>query len=179
MRAKLYRPVLSAVHYNPWLRAYYEGLIARGKLHKVALLAAMRKLLHAVYRVATHRRPFVPHLNTQAAQQSLSTATIASGVSALTLGRQTTRLHRCEPSSTIEAVRTARTEIREILICWSARSARSRRGRSAMAIWQDRVCYGRMRVSDRLRPPWSTAMTSLNRLRQREGLNPRNAVRLR
>jgi hypothetical protein len=31
-------------------------------LPKVALVAAMRKLLHAVYSVATHRRPFVPNL---------------------------------------------------------------------------------------------------------------------
>jgi hypothetical protein len=54
-------PVLTAVRKNPWLRRYYEGLIARGKLPKVALMAAMRKLLHAVYSVATHRRPFTPH----------------------------------------------------------------------------------------------------------------------
>jgi len=62
LRAKLYMPVLSAVRYNPWLRAYYAALIARGKLPNVALIAAMRKLLHAVYRVATHRRAFVPHV---------------------------------------------------------------------------------------------------------------------
>lgn len=68
LRAKLYLPVLSAVRYNPWLRAYYEGLIARGKLPKVALIAAMRKLLHAVYSVATHRRPFVPHVAAQEAR---------------------------------------------------------------------------------------------------------------
>jgi transposase len=55
-------PVLAAVRKNAWLRAYYDGLIARGKLPKVALVAAMRKLLHAVYSVATHRRPFVSHL---------------------------------------------------------------------------------------------------------------------
>ena len=65
LRAKLSMPVLSAVRCNPWLRAYYEGLIARGKLPKVALIAAMRKLLHAVYSVATHRRPFVPHVLAQ------------------------------------------------------------------------------------------------------------------
>jgi transposase len=65
LRAKLYMPVLSAVRCNPWLRAYYAALIARGKLPKVALIAAMRKLLHAVYSVATHRRPFVPHLVAQ------------------------------------------------------------------------------------------------------------------
>jgi transposase len=62
LRAKLWMPVLAAVRYNPWLRAYYRGLIARGKPHKVATMAAMRKLLHAVYSVATHRRPFVPHV---------------------------------------------------------------------------------------------------------------------
>jgi len=60
LRAKLWMPVLTAVRKNPWLRAYYEALIARGKLPKVALMAAMRKLLHAAYSVATHRRPFVP-----------------------------------------------------------------------------------------------------------------------
>jgi transposase len=68
LRAKLYMPVLSAVRCNPWLRAYYEALIARGKLPKVALIAAMRKLLHAVYSVATHRRPFVPHVVAQEAR---------------------------------------------------------------------------------------------------------------
>ena len=62
LRAKLWMPVLTAVRTNPWLRAYYERLIARGKLPKVALVAAMRKLLHVVYSVATHRRPFVSHL---------------------------------------------------------------------------------------------------------------------
>lgn len=62
LRAKLWMPTLSAVRYNPWLRAFYERLIARGKLPKVALTAAMRKLLHAIYSVAKNRRPFVPML---------------------------------------------------------------------------------------------------------------------
>jgi transposase len=62
LRAKLWMPTLTAVRKNPWLRAYYEGLLARGKLPKVALVAAMRKLLIAVYFVAKHRRPFVPIL---------------------------------------------------------------------------------------------------------------------
>jgi hypothetical protein len=59
LRAKLWMPVLTAVRKNPWLRAYYEALIKRGKPPKVALIAAMRKLLHVVYSVAAHRRPFV------------------------------------------------------------------------------------------------------------------------
>lgn len=62
LRAKLWMPTLTAVRKNAWLRAYYEGLRARGKLPKVALVAAMRKLLVAVYFVAKHRKPFVPIL---------------------------------------------------------------------------------------------------------------------
>jgi len=62
LRAKLYMPTLTAVRLNPWLKAFYERLRARGKPAKVALLAAMRKLLAAVYSVAKHRQPFVPRL---------------------------------------------------------------------------------------------------------------------
>lgn len=60
LRAKLWMPVLTAVRKNPWLHVYYQRLIARGKPPKVALVAAMRKLLIAVYTVAKQRRPFVP-----------------------------------------------------------------------------------------------------------------------
>ena len=62
LRAKLWMPTLVAIKRNPWLRAFYERLIARGKLPKVAITAAMRKLLTAVYSVATHRRAFTPIL---------------------------------------------------------------------------------------------------------------------
>lgn len=62
LRTKLWMPTLTAVRRNAWLRAYYQGLRARGKLPKVALVAAMRKLLVAVFFVATHRKPFVPIL---------------------------------------------------------------------------------------------------------------------
>jgi transposase len=60
LRAALWMPTLTAVRKNAWLRAYYEGLRARGKLPKLALVAAMRKLLIAVYFVAKHRKPFIP-----------------------------------------------------------------------------------------------------------------------
>jgi transposase len=60
LRAALWMPTLTAVRNNAWLRAYYEGLRARGKLPKVALVAAMRKLLVAVYFVAKNRKPFIP-----------------------------------------------------------------------------------------------------------------------
>jgi transposase len=62
LRAALWMPTLTAVRKNAWLRAYYEGLRRRGKLPKVALVAAMRKLLIAVYFVAKHRKPSVPIL---------------------------------------------------------------------------------------------------------------------
>lgn len=58
LRRALWMPVLGAVRRNPWLRAFYERLRAAGKPAKVALVAAMRKLLHAVYSVAKHRKPF-------------------------------------------------------------------------------------------------------------------------
>jgi transposase len=60
LRTALWMPVLAAVPRNCWLKAFYERLIARGKPAKLALVAALRKLLHAVHSVARHRRPFVP-----------------------------------------------------------------------------------------------------------------------
>lgn len=62
LRAKLWMPTLRAIVHNPWLKAFYQRLIARGKLPKVAIVAAMRKLLTAIYSVAKNRRPFVPRL---------------------------------------------------------------------------------------------------------------------
>ncbi len=62
LRAALWMPTLVAVRKNPWLKAYYERLIARGKLPKVALVACMHKLLCAMYSVAKRRQPFVPIL---------------------------------------------------------------------------------------------------------------------
>lgn len=58
LRRALWMTVLSAVRRNDWLRPFYERLRAAGKPPKLALVAAMRKLLHAVYSVAKNRRPF-------------------------------------------------------------------------------------------------------------------------
>lgn len=58
LRMALWMPVLTAVRKNLWLRAFYERLRAAGKPNKLALVAAMRKLMHAVYSVAKNRRPF-------------------------------------------------------------------------------------------------------------------------
>jgi len=62
LRAKLWMPTLTAVVRNPWLKAFYDRLIAAGKLPKVAIVAAMRKLVTAIYSVARSRKPFVPRL---------------------------------------------------------------------------------------------------------------------
>jgi transposase len=67
LRAALWMPTLCAVRRNPWLRAHYLQLRARGKLPKVALVACMHKLLLAIYSVAKHRRPFVAKLPPQTA----------------------------------------------------------------------------------------------------------------
>ena len=58
LRMALWMPVLTAVRRNAWLRAFYKRLRAAGKPPKLALVAALRKLMHAVYSVAKHRRPF-------------------------------------------------------------------------------------------------------------------------
>jgi transposase len=62
LRTALYMPTLTAVRRNPWLKAFYDRLVAAGKPRKLALVAAMRKLLHAIYSVAKNKKPFVLHL---------------------------------------------------------------------------------------------------------------------
>jgi transposase len=59
VRTALYMATLSAVRHDSRLKAYYQSLIARGKPTKVALVAAMRKLLtiiNAVFRTGTPYR---------------------------------------------------------------------------------------------------------------------------
>jgi transposase len=46
LRKLLFMPILgAATQHNPVLMAYYERLLARGKLKKVALVACMHKLI--------------------------------------------------------------------------------------------------------------------------------------
>ncbi len=58
LREKLWMPTLCAVTHNPWLKAFYDRLVAAGKPRKVAMVAAMRKLLTAMVSVARTRKPF-------------------------------------------------------------------------------------------------------------------------
>ncbi len=58
LRRALYMPALVAVRHEPHLRAFYQHLLAQGKCKMQALVAAMRKLLHAVYAMLKHRQPY-------------------------------------------------------------------------------------------------------------------------
>jgi transposase len=58
IRRALYMPALTAVRSAPSLRAFYLHLQARGKCKMVALVAVMRKLLHAIFGMFKHDAPF-------------------------------------------------------------------------------------------------------------------------
>lgn len=49
LRRALYMPALVAVRHDPYLRAFYQALLARHKAKLQALMAAARKMLHAIY----------------------------------------------------------------------------------------------------------------------------------
>jgi transposase len=55
VRACLYMATLVAVRHNPRVRAWYEGLLARGKPKKLALVACMRKLLVVLNAMLHHQ----------------------------------------------------------------------------------------------------------------------------
>ncbi len=58
LRRALYMPALVAVQHQPHLRAYYQHLQERGKTKLQALVAAMRKLLHAIFGMFKHDQLF-------------------------------------------------------------------------------------------------------------------------
>jgi len=60
VRSALYMAVLSAVQYNPPIRAFYQRLIANGKIKKVALVACMRKLLTILNAMLKNNAPWNP-----------------------------------------------------------------------------------------------------------------------
>lgn len=59
LRRALYMPALVAVCHDPHLRAFYEHLLAHGKLKMQALVAVERKLLHALYGMFKHQQAYV------------------------------------------------------------------------------------------------------------------------
>jgi transposase len=58
LRRALYMPALVAIRHQPHLRAFYQHLLARGKTKMQALVAVMRKLLHAIFGMFKHQQPF-------------------------------------------------------------------------------------------------------------------------
>jgi transposase len=62
LRRTLYMATLTAVRFNPAIRAFYERLLAAGKLKKVALIACMRKLLTILNAMVRDARHFDPQL---------------------------------------------------------------------------------------------------------------------
>jgi len=60
LRKAFYFPAVSAMQWNPLVKAHYERLRERGKPKMVALAACMRKLLMICYGVLKHQMPFDP-----------------------------------------------------------------------------------------------------------------------
>lgn len=62
VRTALYMPTLSAVKYNPVIKPFYDSLVARGKPHKVAMVACIRKLLIILNAMVRSNTPWTPAL---------------------------------------------------------------------------------------------------------------------
>jgi transposase len=60
VRTALYLATLTAVRYEPRLKAFYQQLLARGKPKKLALVAAMRKLLTIINAIFKSGKPYLP-----------------------------------------------------------------------------------------------------------------------
>lgn len=58
LRAALFFPAMTACRYDPNMRAFYEKLLARGKIKRVAQAAIMRKLLHSIWGMLKYRQPW-------------------------------------------------------------------------------------------------------------------------
>jgi transposase len=60
LRKALYLPALTAIRFNPLLKALFERLVGAGKTRMAAVGACMRKLLMIAYGVLKNRNPFDP-----------------------------------------------------------------------------------------------------------------------
>jgi len=58
LRHALYMPALVAVQHDPHFRAFYRYLLAEGKFKMQALVAVMRKLLHALHAMFKTHQPY-------------------------------------------------------------------------------------------------------------------------
>jgi transposase len=64
LRAALYMPALVARRRNPLLKAFADRLAAKGKSKKAVICAVMRKLLHIIFGILKHEKPFNPNYAT-------------------------------------------------------------------------------------------------------------------
>jgi len=64
VRKVLYMSAVSAVQWNPYFRDYYNALLRRGKLKKVALVACMQKILIILNAMVRDNTPFCVHSTT-------------------------------------------------------------------------------------------------------------------
>lgn len=62
VRATLYMATLSALRYNPTIKAFYQRLKLAGKPSKVAIVACMRKLLTILNAMLRDNKPWQPHV---------------------------------------------------------------------------------------------------------------------
>jgi len=60
VRQVLYMAAIAAVRSNPVIKPFYEQLIARGKPHKVAMVACMRKMLTILNAMMRSNTPWTP-----------------------------------------------------------------------------------------------------------------------
>jgi len=58
LRRALFLPAMVAARWEPNVKAFYEKLLGRGKTKMQALVAVMRKLLHAIYGMLRHDQDF-------------------------------------------------------------------------------------------------------------------------
>jgi transposase len=63
VRTLLYMAATTAIRSNPVIRAFYERLKSRGKPHKVAIVACMRKMLTILNAMVRQSTPWTPETN--------------------------------------------------------------------------------------------------------------------
>lgn len=60
LRQTFYMPALTAMRFNPVLKAFADRLKQRGKTGKVVVVAVMKKLVHIIFGVLKSQKPFDP-----------------------------------------------------------------------------------------------------------------------
>ncbi len=63
VRSLLYMAATTAIRCNPVIRDFYERLRSRGKPHKVAMVACMRKMLTILNAMVRQSTPWTPETN--------------------------------------------------------------------------------------------------------------------